>query len=155
MNELPNLKLSFSSIVLLVEELETIFGRVFLLYSSNNHNLKDKSGKGKGKKTRKRREGKRDIPRSFIRKEKLPGAEASWDGWQEVGQGTTCTREAAKRRRTETNEGSKRKKEKKEEVVRGEGYASPWAMQPERRIIRIYLCTHKTVLVSPRRSRIV
>lgn len=110
LNELPNLKLSFSSIVLLVEELVAIFDRVFLLYFSNNHNLKDKSGRGKGKKTRKRREGKRDIPRSFIRKEKLPGAEASWDGWQEVGQGTTCTREVAKRRRTETNEGSKRKK---------------------------------------------
>lgn len=65
-------------VMILVERVKIIFdSRIFPLYFANNHNFKDKPGRGKDKKTRKRREGKRNIPRSFIRKEKLPGAEAS------------------------------------------------------------------------------
>lgn len=107
-NYKSHIELSFSSILLFIERPAHFRWDIPLIFL--DHNFKDKSGREKGKKTRKRKEGKRDIRWSFIRKEKLPGAEASWDGWQEVGQGTTCTREEAKRR-TETNEEKKRKKE--------------------------------------------
>lgn len=46
------------------------------LKCTGNDNFKQKSGRKKSKKTRERRRHGRDVPSSFIRKEKLLGAEA-------------------------------------------------------------------------------
>lgn len=72
MNKLLNFKLSFSLAMLLIE---SIFYKIFLLYCSNNPNLKNKSIKEKDKKTKKRKESKQDA--KFYPEKKLSEAEAS------------------------------------------------------------------------------
>lgn len=154
---MPNFKLSFLSIVLLVKIPETIFGRIFLLHSSNNHNFKDKSGR-----ERTRKHGKEERA-SEIYREVLSGKKSCPERRRAETVDKRSVKEQHVQERRPKEEGQKRvrrvreKKRMKEGVRRKgrKGYASPWAMQPERRIIRIYLCTYKTVLVSPRRSRIV
>lgn len=77
--------------------IETNFHRIFLLYSSNNHNFKINSERKKGKKrVKKQGKGEKASRLShegfFYPEGKV--AEASWDGWLEIGQGTTCIRKA-------------------------------------------------------------
>lgn len=48
--KIAKFQIKFLSIVLLIKIPEAIFGRIFLLHSSNNHNFKDKSGKEKTRK---------------------------------------------------------------------------------------------------------
>lgn len=126
--------------MLLVEGLEAIFDRIF--FSPRTTIILKISQEGE--RARKQEKGEKA---SGIYREVLSGKKSCPERRraETVDKRSVKEQHVQERRPKEGQKRVRRVREKKSEeerrCTRGEEYASPWAMQPERRIIRIYLCT--------------
>lgn len=130
--------------MLLVEGLEAIFDRIF--FSPRTTIILKISQEGE----RARKQGKGEKA-SGIYREVLSGKKSCPERRraETVDKRSVKEQHVQERRPKEGQKRVRRVREKKSEeerrCTRGEEYASPWAMQPERRIIRIYLCTQNCI----------